>query len=629
MFRIYYVAFSIFILVQLASCWPSCSPPCETLYQRGQKLSRGSSAAVFDVGTMDLNNNCFDSSHCANAVVKEKPNWDPSETFQISLKSANLGVSPEPYRHGQCWQQNVLTGFIIEKKLLPATIDIITPIFTDFETQIKTLLSTLHQNDIIQGDINLGNILYEGDPVNPRFYFTDFDKGIDLSQVTLQEKTNLIQFENQQASEFFQGNYYPPGEWPPVLTNNTYRYWHTLPYKWKRFDQNKNALIDDGSEFDVVTNYTRNRDTSLIIQKLYPLWLNTLPETVKKGLICDANGDGNITFHELGELANNFEEKQKIIDNYYEYTQGSEGLITLTTSVTSSNSTIVSNKGIYKDNPLKANQILIVSGGDYIPGRRYFPLITRQLFKDFSEFRGFSFNHFLKNAASPRLGYWSKIFMILNKMEDPNARVIVWFDDDGIADKKQNMIEQYIDIYPNNGTIVATDIEQYATLNTGALIVANTKENYALYSKILEVGEETRFDEIGKLTPRYLMYCQQKYWCFHEQQALQELYLHIKRELTSSGAICWNCAPDSARIEVQDWSKYIQVVPQIDETSQRNLNLFAMWNGLKFVDFIGRADPSSNQKTVYSFSLKPFYLQCSGGQEKNLCVQRLKDYYLH
>jgi hypothetical protein len=628
-------AFLLMLIIHLNACGPSCSPPlnfphCETLYQRGEKLFRIGSTNAFDVGSKDLNSTCFDDSHCADAIVTEKANWDPYQKIQLRLKAAALEVSPPVYRYGQCWQQNVLTGFIIEKKLTPSTLAFISPNLENLKTQITTLLEKLHSNDIIQGDIHLGSIFYEQDSSDLRFYLTDFDKGVDLSKISHQEKEDLIQSENTQASHFFQGNYYLPGEWPPVSENNTYLYWHTLPYKWKRFDQNKNGLIDDGSEFNTVENDTKSHSTSLIIQKLYSFWLSNLQEHVKKGLICDADGDGISTFHELGELADNFEEKQKIIAAYKEYTQGSGGLITLTTYTPSNNSEVVSAAGIYRGNPLRTSQILIMSGGDYHPKTRYFPLITRQSFKSFAETRGFSFNHFMGNAASPKVAYWSKIFMILNKMEDPKNRVIVWFDDDGIADKNQNMIEQYINAYPNNVTIVATDSEFYATLNTGALIVANTKENYALYSKILEVGEETRFNEMGDWTPQYLMYCQQKYWCLHEQQAMQELYLHIKRELPSSGEDCWNCVQDSVRSEVQDWSNYIQIVPQIDLASQRNLNLFADWDTTRssFKDFSGRTDPSTDQKEKYPFqNKKPFYLQCSGEQDKNLCVQKLNVYY--
>lgn len=307
---------------------------------------------------------------------------------------------------------------------------------------------------------------------------------------------------------------------------------------------------------------------------------------------------------------------------------------------------ILSHEGRYKTSPLQANQILLISGGD-VHKERLFPLLVHHAYQKFAEKSGYRFSYFEGNMAGidfPHGGryrqpYWNKIYLLLDRLEDEKNKVIVWMDDDGIIGEvggKGNMIERYLEKYPDQDLIIAQDPQEYAFLNTGIMIVRNTPLMKELLLETLKVGEESReviddgYDEKGHRSPYMssLMACKQSFHCLHEQQALQELYIPTRREYDSNSS-AWIQAKQTERHTSRNWKESIALVPQFDPTTGLNMNIFisyAMYQAGK-LDHFSYRDHSNQQVTLPYSSHDPlFFMQCSGKVDKHACIATILVY---
>jgi hypothetical protein len=590
------------------------TPKCSDLYEKRREISRGATATVYLIANKmpkvpgKTNRACWESS-CSETVVKETFGHSTLNDYKFSKLASELGVAPAVYAHGKCLENGKLIDFKIEEQVQHATIGLIESDLHNFMADLRGLTDKLHEYGLVHGDIHTGNIGFRMNHGKRHYVLMDFDKAMDLSLLSNPIAQGHINYENMVVNDLIGGRYYPIGGWPAHIgeqkNDRNYLPWHTYIYKWKKADTNLDGELD-ASETKRLSDYMGSWELASTAQFLYNKRIQKMDKRVVQGFLADANLNGIIDPEEL--------KKMPVLP---EYIQAYE---TYAADLKAKNHVLAKDgnktRSIFMTG-LVPDNILIISGGDRNERRR-FPLLTERNILEFVHNWGYRFQTFSGNLADGCVGYWHKIFMILDQMEHPENKVIVWFDDDGVVSKTSNMIEQYLDAYPNKGMVIAVDPEAFAYVNTGAIIIRNSIKMRELMVEMLKVGEEKRkvghgweYDN-GKL--QTLQECAQQHLCLHEQQALAEL---LKKERTVGPG--WH--ETVFRSTTQDWAQVVQVVPQIDLLTQRNMNLFYK-NDFNF-KLMGRDNIHSNQKVEYRFQQAPFFVQCAGPGDKNTCVENL------
>ncbi|MBI2601758.1 MAG: hypothetical protein HYW48_01775 [Deltaproteobacteria bacterium] len=566
-------------------------------------------------------------------VVKEVP-WSQAQLeildkqVQLYERASNAGVSPNILSHGICRQDEVPLLFALLPKLQVVSVE--TADSESFKKSVRSLVNDLHKKArIIHGDIHLNNFLYS--PVDDHYFIFDFDNSIDLDLISDDKKAGHIGFEDYKLALFLRGNLYPPGPDVPGYEDSWrergYEPWQMNIFKYGYFDSDKDGVIST-SELDKLADALGKYKTALVMQDLYNWRIADLSEGVKAGFLKDENrrGTGSEPYKSFVQT----------LKKHWHH------------PVDRGTRRIVLDSHRYKELPLEGDHILVISGGDFHT-QRMFPILAHHLYTKFALDRGYRYSYFTenlagidsKNGGKSRVPYWTKIYMILDLLEQPKNRVIVWLDDDGIlADHGEpSMIERYLKAYPEKDLIVAWDQEEWALVNTGAMIVRNTNVVRKFFHDVLKVGEENRcWIGLDKKTKQYvetqgtLMTCKQSRNCLHEQQALQELYIPMRRNC-DEGSTVWHRASDFPRTVDTDWKQSVAIVPQWEETQSLNMNIFV--NGRVGSDMSPGylAYRSSPQKGSGPSALKPFtsnnppfFLQCAGIENKHKCIGEVLDY---
>ncbi|MES2504884.1 MAG: hypothetical protein V4534_08415 [Myxococcota bacterium] len=584
----------------LASCQQHSSSEqnsCDLYYKRGSLIAQGGTGKVYRV-----------KFHNYSAVVKEVVGQDLSHDTELTEKARTLGVAPPIYSSGVCERDGQLISYKITPELHPVDLRIIEAFPQEFEQQMLSALNTLHEHNITQGDIHLGNILYDN-PEAPRFYLTDFDKGLDLHGIPQPEAQGHIDYENQRLQRLFSGEYFPPGGKP-----GKYERWQPFIYPWKQFDLNHDAKISD-AEVPKLQQFLGSATRGDIAAKLYHIRMtHQLTQEQRRGLFADTDNDGELSQAEISRLSTLFpgltENQRENIQRAYDQ---------FATKLRLHFHSMVKKGSEREVMPgLEAKNILVITAGDLNPKRR-FPLLTSPVFASLARNNGYRFEYFSSSLSAPWVPYWNKIWMLLDRMQDSENKVIVWLDDDGVASPNSDMIEQFLKAYPDKDFIVAMDPEAWATLNTGAIILRNTKSSMGLLLQTILVGLEDRTVK-GNFRHHHLVSCGQDETCLHEQQALQELYARIvwtdedldmiSRLLADIGVFNPANFGKRERITSRDWTKVIEVVPQIDPKSGRNLNVF--FSPFQPYKLEGRFFLPSRVKIPYNLAERPFYMQPAG-----------------
>ncbi len=589
------------------------TPPCSGLYIKGSEVARGATAVVYSVGRRMPNlvngekGQCWESG-CSETIVKETIGISSKTDARFTKLASELDVAPAVYAQGTCIDGKNPVEFKIEERVYPATIQLIEKEPKEFEKQLWTLVNRLHEYGLTHGDVHLGNIAYKIKDGHPEYKLVDFDKALDISVLPVPTDQGHINYENMVVKDLIGGRWYPVGGWPADLKeqqiDKNYLLWQTYIYKWKKADINLDGVLNQ-PETNRLSDYLGSWELAQAAQFLYNKRIKNMKNTVVKGFLCDNNLDGVIEPIELKKCQISME----AIQDYQSYAD----------NLKNRHRVLVPNGDTVRKiggTDLVPSNILIISGGDRNERRR-FPELTERHTAQFATNQGYRFEAFSGNLADGWIGYWHKIFMILDELEHPENKVVVWFDDDGVVSLSSNMIEQYLKAYPNKSLIIALDPESFAHINSGAMIFRNSIEVRTLLVEMLKIGEEERkighgwtYDH-GPL--QTLSLCTQQHLCLHEQQALVEL-LQQKRII---GPAWENSTP---RKTTRNWYEVVQVVPQIDLITNRNMNLFTEGYIFKLK---GRYDVNSDRTTEYNFSQEPFFVQCAGPQDKNICINHL------
>lgn len=574
------------------------------------------------VGTKRVDGSCWNQA-CEEGYLKEYTDdtgyiFD-QRAFDLAQK---LGVAPPEFESGHCtvppstdtdiaWMKSYL-GYLdspvlhyrIEKKLTPLNDYTVISKAQFYLKKVIDLVNTLHKSNILHGNLRIQDVL------------VDENDQVYLARI---EQSRLINAKDAKKLKYFaQENFAVSKLWIQQ------HQWHPFFYKYKVFDTNLDFQIS-GDELQRLQDITNTKEEAQTIAWLYSESIRKMGKL--KEFFSDLNNDGILDENELHVESFMENALNKIISNIgFQWKAQIDSLAKAEVAVEAKNTyerkyqewrrnyfifepeysrgkRLISKDYPYDKVPLKAEDILIISGGD-VNAKRSFPLLSRENFRQFAENLGYHFQHYSGNLAYPALGYWNKIYMLIDKLADSRNRVVVWLDDDGAVNLKSNMIERYLSHYPSKDVIVAKDPEEFAYVNTGALIVRNTPNSLLLLRNILEVGYSDS---------AYLRLCSQSGQCLHEQQALQEL-LEGKR-----GS--------------KNWYEIVEVVPQIDTDKDMNMN-FLLKDGLNS-DLVGQGIRSRRErypverythfkedKTVEF----PFFVQCADAhQDKYICLSGIME----
>lgn len=572
---------------------------CARIYKKGSEIGYGRTAKVYDVDPRENwgSKPCW-LKDCSLVVVREVLASKSSAThLQIAQQAADLGVGVPVIQSGHCESEGHSIEYVISPKLAP--IDAEHDINADpkgFALRVQALLDKLHENDILHGDAHLGNFLKDPRDHN-RLYMTDFDHARSLAGS--QGKLGDAAYEN----------FLVRGLWEKRAP------WQPFVYKYLSFDSARNGQIK-GKEVEKLSSALGNYNQAVAVAELYAFRMKLLPLEFHQCAYDDFNQDGIIEQSEAtpqtASCASHYADLTSRWKKNNAFFAPSDNPFRM-----------ISNQRQYTDQPLVASDILIISGGDITPNRQ-FPLLTRENFAQFARNHGYRFQ---SNDSSfmlpPYVGYWNKIMMLADMLADPKNRVVVWFDDDGVVDVNSDMIEQYLHAYPSKDLIIAMDPEQYAYVNTGAIILRNTKNTVTLLNELVRIGKEGRIEESDAprtnwFTSEHLLRCKQEFWCLHEQQALQELLQGNKRVYDRYSS-AWHHSSSIKRSTSFDANKFVQVVPQIDEQTGRNMNLL-LKEGFYVLE--GRYSQNTNHKIPFR-GLIPFFVQCGGAKDKKSCVENV------
>ncbi len=370
-----------------------------------------------------------------------------------------------------------------------------------------------------------------------KLYLTDFNLAHDFSLEKDLIKEDFVINDKYQTRLLESGNFYAPGaeipEYKDPWSLRGYDYWYMSLFKFAFFDRNKDGVISDDEEKVLEASYG---DEASTIQYLYNSRMNDLGLQTRTELLTQANGKTILDMEHVhsGSHVSNLVATLKE-HWHYPVSKGSQR--------------VIDKKGPEDAaGKLVADEVLILTGGD-VTDKRLFPLFAQILNEKFAKNRGYRFTYFdgnlsaidKQNGGRDRVPYWIKIYMILDLLEQPKNRVLVWLDDDGIVSDNgnENMIERYLREYPSRDLIIALDRNQFAVLNSGSMIIRNTPGVRKLFKEVLQVGEEQRccFDDKNEKQFRTLMSCKQSYACVHEQQALQELYDGTRRDCDEKSTV--------------------------------------------------------------------------------------------
>ncbi len=560
-------------------------------------IGAGISAKVY------LVQRCIAFSCPLPGAVKEVVGGNLAHDVTLSTKAAALGLAPPIYGHGTCQRNGVSVSFKLMQRLNPVTVTLVEAFPEEFKNQLLNLVGQLHQHGMTHGDIHLANILYDN-VETPRFYLTDFDKGVSLDGQAPAQREVLMTAENERTHQLLAGDYYPPGGLP-----NPDTHWQPLIYKWKAFDTHHHGKIE-GADVQKVVDALGSQTRGEAMAELYNIRMREqLSLEEREGLFADENNDGILTDDEARKLAQLFPHANiAAVQKKYNHF-GKELRSHYSASIRQG-----SNREIAPG--LEAKDVLIITAGDIKPTRR-FPLQTAQLFAELAQNMGYRFEQYSGNLATNWVPYWSKIWFLLDRMQYPENKVIVWFDDDGIVTTRSDMLEQLLRAYPKEDLIVSMDPEFFAVLNTGALIVRNTKNAVSLLLETIRVGLEER--SAKSFRSFRLVDCAQDRYCLHEQQALAELYMNTSF-VQESDFILWTKFVERKREGRKDWTQYIAIVPQIDPISGRNMNIFYDPNNPYRLE--GRYFLPSLIKIPYTLKDRPFFIQLAGkGEQKAKAIE--------
>jgi len=418
----------------------------------------------------------------------------------------------------------------------------------------------------------------------------------------------------------------PITEWQkiPDFVETNLELWKPNIYKYAHFDKNKDGKID-AKELDELSHTLGSHEDAVIVSDLYNWRIEDLSEHVKKGFLQDA-GVGD---HPEKNAPLNIEYERFVKKLQHDWKH----------PVPKGSERVISEALPLYTHPLLAEHIILVSGGDS-SRTRLFPALVHEIYTKFAHDRGYRFSFFNSDMASVdaenggrrRVPYWGKIYLILDLLEHSKNRVIVWMDDDGIVSdrvKNRSMIEKYLAAYPDKDLIIAWDPQEYALLNSGMLIIRNTSAMKKLFHDVLAVGEETRcwiaYNSLVR-TEGTLMGCPQSRNCLHEQQAIQELYIPMKRSCDSA-SVEWHHATDFPRHVIIDWKKHIALVPQWDDASHLNMNVFMRGIEGNFrYRRSSKAGAGPDGTHLFTANNAPFFLQCAGIKNKNRCIGEILNY---
>lgn len=575
---------------------------CSELYTKEKLIGAGVRKKVYLINPQSAKDGkCWDSG-CPEVVVKEATaRMQTPEVEKIKTLAVKLNVALPIYARGTCIDAGNTINYLIEKLGIPVDKSKIREHPDYFAGKIQRRLDTLHKNNIIHGDPHIGNILVDKDN---QVYLADFDESI---MVAGNEKSGRVAFENFYASAIWVAR----EDWQPLF------------YRYKSFDLNQDGQIT-GAELDKLAGAMGSWDAASDIAVIYKDEMALLPSDVKAGLFLDIYNQGDVRPKavEEGKIS-----QAKLLAYRNQVQTWKQNYNIIPRRPMNDPQHLVDNRGSYKNWPLYREHILLISGGD-VNEKRTYPLLTRENFKILAQERSYKFQHYSGNLASPFVGYWHKIYMILDKMNVPENRVIVWLDDDGVVDVKSDFIEKVLKNYPNADLIMASDPEEHAYLNSGFMIVRNTYNSLAILRRILDLGAMGRADSDDPVenwfAKNHLRRCVQEYNCLHEQQALKELYLGNYLDSRGEHPLA-NPLPKQLKDK-------ILVIPQIGELEAHPYQVNLLLKNGAYTPLSGKnANGSLETLSPDQYGLRaqqrlqlPFFVQCaSQGSDKAECVNSL------